>query len=276
MKHALVAFDEVVERLRGANRVLIASDFDGTLCPIAVRASQVFLAPDTVAALRRLESCDRLSLAVISGRALEDVRSRVPLDLIFAGNHGLEIAAGAVSFSHPAAIRLRPLLAQAQRRLAGLDRHWPGAWMECKDLSLTLHYREVAESRRHSLHAAARRGLKPFAPHLAFRAGLMALEIRPKVNWEKGHALDYIQENLGPFELSVCLGDDTTDESMFRANRDQVNIRIGAPRRTAATYYLSDPREVAVFLARIADVRAGSPASPATARTEVSLTAAND
>ena len=52
MKHALAAFDEFVERLRGANRCLIASDFDGTLCPIALRPSHVFLAPDTVDALR--------------------------------------------------------------------------------------------------------------------------------------------------------------------------------------------------------------------------------
>ena len=188
----------------------------------------------------------------------------MPLDLIFAGNPGSKSQPGQSVFPTP---RLFVFALCLRRRSAGcgLDRHWPGAWMECKDLSLTLHYREVAESRRHSLHVAARRGLNVFAPHLAFRTGLMALEIRPKVNWEKGDALAYIRENLGPFDLSVCLGDDTTDESMFRANREQINIRIGARRRTAATHYLSAPSEVAVLLARIADVCSGSRASPATA-----------
>jgi trehalose-phosphatase len=276
MKHALTAFAELGERLRESNRVLIASDFDGTLCPITVRPSTVFMAPATLGILGEVEACDRLSVAVISGRALADVSGRVPLDLIFAGNHGIEIAGRGLSFSHPAACRLRPLIAQAQRRLAGLDRHWPGAWIENKEFSLTLHYREVAESRRHSLHVAARRGLNVFAPHLAFRPGLMSLEIRPRGNWEKGSALAYIQEHFGPFDLSVCLGDDTTDESMFRANRDQINIKIGRPVRTAASYYLSDPREVAILLSRIAGLcgresRSGSRASPPPVNLESSI-----
>jgi hypothetical protein len=41
MKHALTAFAELGEGLRESNRVLIASDFDGTLCPITVRPSNL-------------------------------------------------------------------------------------------------------------------------------------------------------------------------------------------------------------------------------------------
>ena len=252
MKHCLTAFAEIAEALRKAGRVLIASDFDGTLCPIAADPSKVFLTQGMLDTLRQIRQSERVTLAVISGRHLPDVRKRVPLDLVFAGNHGLEIAGRGYCISHPAATRLRPLIAGARRRLTGLQRYWPGAWIEYKELSLTLHYRNVEEARRHALIFATRRCLNVFAPFLALRTGIMSLDIRPKVNWDKGSALAYIGETFGPFDLSICLGDDNTDESMFRANRGQINIRVGLPGRTVAGYCLADPAEVAIFLSRIA------------------------
>ena len=265
MKHGLAAFSEFREALQMADRILIATDFDGTLCPIAGDPSNVFLAPAMLGVLREVQQCERVTLAVISGRHLPDLRSRVPLDLIFAGNHGLEIAGGGCLFFHPAARRLHPLIAEARRRLTVLQRDWPRAWTEYKELSLTLHYRNVDERRRHALLFAARRCLNEFAPLLAFRVGLLALEIRPKVNWDKGSALAYIGETLGPFDLSICLGDDTTDESMFRANPGQLNIRVGRSGRTAAGHCLADSVEVAVFLSRIANECVRRDSSPARA-----------
>jgi len=252
MKHCLAAFSEIGEALQKANRILIASDFDGTLCPIAADPSKVFLTEAVLDTLRHVRQCERVTLTVISGRHLPDVRRRVPLDLIFAGNHGLEIADPGYCISHPAATRLRPLIARSRQRLTGLQRYWPGAWIEDKEFSLTLHYRNVDETRRHALVFETRQCLRVFAPLLALRIGIMSLEIRPKVNWDKGSALRYIGETLGPFDLSICLGDDTTDESMFRANRGQINIRVGPPGRTVAGHCLADPTEVAIFLSRIA------------------------
>ena len=110
MKHCLAAFSEFGEALQMADRILIATDFDGTLCPIAADPSKVFLAPAMLEVLRQFQQCERVTLAVISGRHLPDVRRRVPLDLVFAGNHGLEIAGRGYSFIHPAARRLRPLI----------------------------------------------------------------------------------------------------------------------------------------------------------------------
>ena len=255
MKYCLSMLPEVDAMLRRAGRILIASDFDGTLCAIADSPSEVHLASATLEILRHAATCRRLTLAVISGRSLVDIRRRLPLNILFAGNHGLEIAGYGLEYEHDGARQLRSCVSDACKTLADAVRQWPGAWVEDKDLSATLHFRKVDRRHHNSILLAARRSLGVLGASLALRAGRLALEIRPKVGWDKGNALQYIHEKAGPFDACICLGDDRTDESMFRANQGQMSIRIG-PLTTgsAATHYLLNPAEVAILLSHIVDV----------------------
>lgn len=260
MIYCLAALPEIDALLRSARRVLIATDFDGTLCPIVDSPSEVRVSTATLEILRHVAASPRLALAVISGRALDDVRRRIPLDIVFAGNHGLEISGGGLQFEHAEAQRLRPALTAGCEGLRGVLQEWPTAWVEDKGLSATLHFRMVEQRHHCSLLFAARRSLGALGPQLALRTGNRALEIRPRVPWDKGSAMQYIREKAGPFDMCISLGDDRTDESMFRANHGPLNIRIGSTYRTAATYYLSDPAEVAILMAHIADVCRSEPA----------------
>jgi trehalose 6-phosphate phosphatase len=101
MKHCLTALSDFAEALRNGGRVLIATDFDVTLCPIAADPSKASLAPAMLDILRLVQRCEGVTLAVISGRSLPDVRRCLSLDLIFAGNHGLEIACRGFRFHIP-------------------------------------------------------------------------------------------------------------------------------------------------------------------------------
>ena len=252
MRHFLTALSEIDTMLDGDGRVLIAADFDGTLCPIENQPGDVRVASSMVETLRRATACKRLTMAVISGRALSDVRGRLPLDIIFAGNHGLEIAGGGLNFEHETARQLRFAIAGACEALTGLQRQWPAVWIEDKGLSATLHFRKVEPRSDYSLLFDARRCLRAFGPQLALRVGKRALEVRPKVQWDKGNALKYIRERKGPFKATICIGDDRTDESMFRVNGDHLNIRIGDAKPTGATDYLANPDEVSILIAYIA------------------------
>ncbi len=255
MKYCLSMLCELDAMLAGKNRVLIASDFDGTLCPIAGSPSEVQLAPAMLEVLRRTAACPRLSLAVISGRALSDIQCRLPFNIFFAGNHGLEVAGGGLAYEHSGARQLRSSVSGACRILSDTVRQWPGAWVEDKGLSATLHFRQVDQRHHNPMLFSMRRSLGALGASLSLRVGRQALEIRPKVPWDKGNALRYLLEKAGPFDACVCLGDDQTDESMFRANSGQMNIRIGrSASRTAATHYLLDPAEVAIVLSHIVDL----------------------
>lgn len=251
MKHCLTALAEIDSALEGARRVLISSDFDGTLCPIAETPQEVRVAPAMLEVLRHLTASPRITVAVVSGRALANLKSRLPLNTVMAGNHGLEIAGGGLRFVHRAALAFRPELTAAGAELAQALGAWPGAWVEDKRLSLTVHYRCVDRRCHRSLLMAARRAVVPFAPRFALRADKLALEVRPKIPWDKGCALAYIQQHMGPFDATIYLGDSRGDEPAFRANRGGLNIRVGRPQSACAPYYLSDPSEVAVLFAHL-------------------------
>ncbi|HEY4087169.1 MAG TPA: trehalose-phosphatase [Bryobacteraceae bacterium] len=254
----LTEIDAILQR---PGRVLIASDFDGTLCPLVDRPSEAQLVPSMLQAVQQALVCHRVTFAVITGRALTDIERRFPAGPIFSGNHGLEIAGGGLHFEHEAALRLRPMIAQACEALEAASAPWPTAWVEDKGVTATLHFRNVKTAYRETLLFAARRTLGAFGANIAMRAGRDALEIRPRVAWDKGAALNYIYEHAGPFASCVCLGDDRTDESMFRAACCDVSIRVGSSRLTAASFCLPGPADVAPLLSHIVASCAQKPGS---------------
>src|SRR4051794_14779580 len=69
--------------------LLCAFDFDGTLAPIVVQPDQARLPADIRQHLLTLS--DYAPIAIITGRSLDDIRSRLGFDPNFIiGNHGLE------------------------------------------------------------------------------------------------------------------------------------------------------------------------------------------
>jgi len=261
LKLGLSLLAEIDAILQRPGRVLIASDFDGTLCPLIDRPSEAQLIPPVLKTVQQTLACHRVTFAVITGRALTDIERRFPAGAIFAGNHGLEIAGGELRFEHEPAGHLRPMIAQACDALQAAAAPWHAAWVEDKGLTATLHFRKVKTAYRETLLFAARRTLGAFGPNLAMRAGRDALEIRPRVAWDKGSALEYIYGQVGPFDSCICLGDDRTDESMFRAACCDVSIRIGFARITAAGFCLSGPADVAQLFSHIVAVCASDPQS---------------
>jgi len=76
----------------GDGRLLLMTDYDGTLTPIVDDPADAILAEETREQLLRIARSARGSVAVISGRGLEDLKTRVSIpEVIYAGCHGLEI-----------------------------------------------------------------------------------------------------------------------------------------------------------------------------------------
>lgn len=252
-RYCLSALPELDAAIRKAERVLVATDFDGTLCPIARTPHDVRLSPAVMEIVRRMAECERLHLAVLSGRSLADISQRLPPGLTVSGNHGLEIQGGNFQFEHEAARELRPRLEWLCAELEQVMAPWPGAWVENKGLSATLHYREVDAHQHGPMLFAARRHLTRDGG-FALRAGKRALEIRPKIEWDKREAVRYISEAAGPFDVTICLGDDRTDETMYEPVEGRYSVKVGCDQPTRAAYYLLDPGEVAILLTHVLDL----------------------
>ena len=80
---AAATWERIVARLRAAlaaNRgICLMLDYDGTLTPIVARPIDAWLAAGVREDLRALTDSGRVTVAVVSGRSLADVRGRVGL-----------------------------------------------------------------------------------------------------------------------------------------------------------------------------------------------------
>src|SRR5690606_1466285 len=144
MVHALDRVSGWVWDWHRAGRLVLLLDFDGTLAPIVPRAEDARLLTGVGVALNRLRQRSDVDIAVVSGRALSDVRARVGIQgLLYAGNHGMEIEGPGVREIAPEALALRPQLEAARGSIAAALQEVRGVWIEDKVLTLTIHHRET-------------------------------------------------------------------------------------------------------------------------------------
>ncbi|MGE0518242.1 MAG: bifunctional alpha,alpha-trehalose-phosphate synthase (UDP-forming)/trehalose-phosphatase [Candidatus Binatia bacterium] len=216
------------------HRIAVFLDYDGTLAPICEHPADAQLSPEARASLLQCARHPDIEVAVVSGRALEDLRAMVAVpELVYAGNHGLDIAMpGEPIFRHSAVAHYVDKLSQLADELDGMTP--VGAWTERKGATLTLHVRGVEPSQRASAAARARAAI--VAAGFQPRDALCALEARPPIGWDKGQAVLHVLRRLYGHAWSesvrvIYIGDDDTDEDAFRVLAGlAVTFRVGPAR----------------------------------------------
>jgi trehalose 6-phosphate phosphatase len=195
-------------------------------------------------------------LAIVSGRSLADLQQRVAGQALYlAGNHGLEIVGPGVTYCHPEAERYRPqvqaLVPELQQALDGI----PGAWVENKGLTLTVHFRAVTTASVPLVHHHVYRLVRPAlaAQGLVLKSGKAVLEIRPAVKWNKGAAVHWIlahMDRAAPRAFPIYIGDDDTDEDAFQAlHSSGLGIVVGFRPQSTAQYFIESVEQTALLLA---------------------------
>jgi trehalose 6-phosphate phosphatase len=191
-------------------RAALFLDVDGALAPIVPRPEDARVPDETREELRRLN--ERYALvACISGRAGADALRIVGVpELVYVGNHGLELDDGAAEWGE----RLQRFLAEVGWRAT-----------ENKQLTASLHYRGLQDE---GGARAALEGVKARAEREGFvaRFGRKVLEVLPPIDAHKGTA---VRQLLAERSLRRALyaGDDTTDLDGFRAlDGLDVSVRI--------------------------------------------------
>ncbi len=246
-------FERWLSAFLGRYRLALFLDYDGTLTPLVEHPSDALLA-DTIR--RVLDACVSRSdtdAIIVSGRKLEEVQRLVDDSrLVYAGNHGLEIAGpGLPDFRHEDLVHYRTRTEELAKALEPLARH--GAWTELKGPTLTFHYRSVPEEQRAELVGQASDIITKFGYQA--RGAHCAVEGRPPIGWDKGRAvLHVLRHRYGPAWSEqmrvVYVGDDQTDEDAFRLLAGlAVTFRVGpADTVTAATHRLPDVEAVQALL----------------------------
>ena len=247
-------WDDLEQRLVG-KRPAVFLDYDGTLTPIVARPELAVLAPPMRARLARLAAL--CPVALVSGRDRADVERIVGLDaLVYAGSHGFDIAGpGLAMVPEVVGADMPALVAGTATVLAAAVAEVPGAVVEPKRYGVPVHYRQVADDRVGELRAIVARTIAD-QPRLRCTGGKKVIDVRPNVDWDKGRAVGWLLQALGLATddvVPIYVGDDDTDEDAFAALRGRGVAILNAdrPRRSAASFRLTDPDEVGWFIDRL-------------------------
>lgn len=236
--------------LSGASLFL---DFDGTLVELAPTPNAIQVDRTLTNLLERLGERMGGRLAIVTGRAVKDVRSFLhPVGLAVAGSHGLEHAADGCD---PADVERPKGLDEVLAELRLLQAAHPGVLVEEKPLGVALHYRQARHAEEVCRSAAERAAQ---ATGLEVQPGKLVFELK-LAGTDKGRALYRFMEQP-PFAGTrpVFLGDDLTDEHGFTAARalGGAGVLVGDERETAALYRLADVSSVKRWLVEAAEALA--------------------
>lgn len=253
-----------LRRVATTDRLLVASDFDGTLAGIVDHPDAVVPDRRAVGALRELAELPATWVAVLSGRSravLEEHLGHAGLALV--GSHGAEtqgvelggVDLGGSGSGEPGADPelIRRTLDDAAAALDDLADEYDGGLVERKPTAVAFHYRQIDPSRRNEAAGRAA-ALADVSELLRIQPGHMVVElVSGRAN--KGDALDLLRHALDA-TATVFVGDDRTDEHAFaRLGPGDLAVKIGSG-DTCAPVRIASQADVAPLFRRLQTLRA--------------------
>ncbi len=252
-----------VRSLADEQYLLVGTDFDGVLSPLVEDPAAARPLPAAIDALRTLAVLPNTSVAVISGRSLDQLRLLVgdagPVHLV--GSHGAEDAGISGLVHHAAHTGPTPttltddeqhLKDRLDRAVADLAEKYPTIRLEHKPTGIAVHLRGTTPEVETAVAQEITRGMAEW-DGVRVLPGKKVLELSV-VTADKGRALAGLRSALGG-PRTIFLGDDVTDEHAFGVLQPgDVGVKVG-PGETAAKLRISDPRQVADLLTALAAAR---------------------
>jgi trehalose-phosphatase len=247
----------IVEQ-RGSRRLVLLCDFDGTLVEFQSDPAAVWLPESRRTLLEGFVDHPAATVGIVSGRRLIDVRERtgLPDAAYFAGLHGLEIEGGGERFVHPQVAETRALVRGVSITLAARIAAHSGAFLEDKEMSVAVHYREAPPAAHAEILTAFEQVTRPAIETRRLRVmrGSFVLELLPNIPWNKGDAVRWIVKRVqrdGVPVFPVYIGDDVTDEDAFREVEDRGVGIAASDRVTGGDFRVDGPEGVAALLAAL-------------------------
>jgi trehalose 6-phosphate synthase/phosphatase len=242
----------IVALYQAAHRRLLFLDYDGTLTPLV--RSPALATPDgkSIKLLNTLCADSRNSVVITSGRdrrTLEEWFGDISLGLIAEHGAWLKLAGESWQRAKMAVNEWKQELLPTLETYA--DR-LPGSFVEEKEESVAWHYR-VADPEQGEVRAAE---LVDHLLNLTGKADLQVVqgnkvvEIR-RAGVSKGNAAAFWMGNRS-YDFILAIGDDATDEDLFRSMpASAVSIRVGIS-GTHAQYNIRSCAEVIDLLSLLA------------------------
>ncbi|MEL6274803.1 MAG: trehalose-phosphatase, partial [Bacteroidota bacterium] len=242
--------DVILRQYQHANRRLFIIDYDGTLMDFHVDPQAVVPDEEVLNILNSLAADPKNTVVVNSGRdktTLQNWLGHLPIQM--SAEHG-------VWMKENGEWRLNPNVTdvwkpKVREVLEGLVARTPGSHIEEKDFSLAWHYRGIDRD----LGEKRVREFRDVLVYLIHNQDLQVLEGNKVVEIKnagvnKGKATQY-WVGRDQFDFLLGIGDDHTDEDIFKAlPTGAISIKVGTG-RTEAAYNISGVAEVRAFFNKL-------------------------
>ncbi|OLN85827.1 Trehalose-phosphatase [Colletotrichum chlorophyti] len=268
----------MLKTYREAGKRLFMFDYDGTLTPIVREPSAAVPSERVLQTLKALASDERNAVWIISGRDQEFLQQHlghIP-GLGFSAEHGSFMKnPGSDEWINLADEFDMGWQAEVINVFQSFTDRVPGSFIERKRCALTWHYRLADPEQGLHMARECHKELESTVGKkwdVEVMAGKANLEVRPtfinKGEIAKRLVHTYNEKGTEPVQFVLCLGDDFTDEDMFRslnglsgtevAHEHVFTVTVGASTKvTLARWHLLEPEDVVECVALLAGVGLG-------------------
>jgi trehalose 6-phosphate synthase/phosphatase len=235
--------------------VRLLLDYDGTLVPIANSPELAVPDDDVLALLDALARRSGLHVGIVSGRAFPSLNSWFGcLPIALWAEHGFWHRAGRGEPWEAAGSVPSRWMQQVAPILGRITASTPGSHIERKTVSIAWHYRltepSLAARQAHLLRARLESELRDLPFDVL--EGKKVIEVRLR-GVSKATVAERLVAGMSPHTSVVAIGDDLTDEELFRALPDpSVTVAVGNE-PSSAKYRVADYRAVRRMLRSVLD-----------------------
>ncbi|HSP11396.1 MAG TPA: bifunctional alpha,alpha-trehalose-phosphate synthase (UDP-forming)/trehalose-phosphatase [Salegentibacter sp.] len=244
---------EILDAYKNAKRRILFLDYDGTLVNFTDKPEKAKPDEELLELISQLNKGNKTDVVLISGRdkhTLGDWWQHTSVDLI--SEHGVWMRKHNSEWELSENVKndwmeaVRPVIENFVDRT-------PGTFIEDKNYSLAWHYRkadpELGEMRANELSSVLKELISNHG--LSVLEGNKVLEIKSSdVNKGKAATKKLVG---GDYDFIFAIGDDWTDEYLFRElPEDAYTVKVGI-KKTSAQYYVEDTRKVREMLKLFAE-----------------------
>lgn len=238
-------------------RVVLASDFDGTLAPFVEDPDTSRPLDGAMDVLREATSMAGVTAALVSGRDVDTLRRLSGADesIVLIGSHGGQTSRAELSTGALLDDEARTRLEALDAALVALQRRHPDARIERKPAAVALHTRGLAEEKAAAALGDATALGRSAGAHVLAGKSVVELAV---IETNKGAGLRALAA-AEEADAVVYLGDDVTDEFAFTAlpaDDGHVTVKVGDG-DTAAAFRVAEIPDVLAVLECFVHARRG-------------------
>jgi len=247
---------KLLDEYAKANRRLILLDYDGTLVPFSKKPTHAVPDAPLIQTLKDLLSDIRNDIHIISGRdseTLDKWLGDLPVGLI--AEHGAKSKSRGGKWHSQILQHQEDWMTKIRALMQLQTDKCAKSFIEQKEYSLAWHYRNVELVHGSLMAKELFDRLLTVTAHLPVNVlfGNKVIEVRPN-GIDKGSAVQKLL-TAAEYDFILCIGDDKTDEDMFKrfiGKACAYTIKVGRD-ASFARYNIESPHVVQTFLQTMVD-----------------------